>query len=152
VIGPAPRDERGLAAVSRYARQLLDSHGLDAWVFRFDRARVRAGSCRFRERHITLAREFARLAPSTAVEDTLLHEIAHALAGPRAGHGPAWQRIARAIGCSAERCHRFRFTEPRWLMRCVNGCFESGTYRRRRDLVCRRCRKPVVYGPWPVET
>jgi hypothetical protein len=28
----------------------------------------------------------------------LLHEIAHALAGESAGHGPQWQRKARSLG------------------------------------------------------
>ena len=35
---------------------------------------------------------------------TGLLDVAHALAGGKAGHGPAWQAIARRIGCSAERC------------------------------------------------
>lgn len=32
------------------------------------------------------------------VHETILHEIAHALAGPGAGHGPKWREMARRVG------------------------------------------------------
>lgn len=35
---------------------------------------------------------------------TVMHEIAHALAGSAAGHGPVWKRQMRALGQSPERC------------------------------------------------
>jgi predicted SprT family Zn-dependent metalloprotease len=38
------------------------------------------------------------------VIDVILHEVAHALAGPFVGHGPTWKTIAKEIGCSANRC------------------------------------------------
>ena len=38
-------------------------------------------------------------------DDTVLHEIAHVIAGPRAKHGPVWRGIALEIGCNGERCH-----------------------------------------------
>ncbi len=34
------------------------------------------------------------------VRDTVLHEIAHAIAGPEAGHGPLWKATARRIGAT----------------------------------------------------
>ena len=34
------------------------------------------------------------------VRDTILHEIAHALAGAKAKHGPAWKAIARRLGAT----------------------------------------------------
>lgn len=34
-----------------------------------------------------------------AVENVILHEIAHALAGQEAGHGPRWRAVALWIGC-----------------------------------------------------
>ncbi len=42
--------------------------------------------------------------PITSFDDLILHEIAHANAGPGAGHGPIWKAEARRIGCTADRC------------------------------------------------
>lgn len=38
------------------------------------------------------------------LRDTVLHEIAHAIAGHKAGHGPAWKAIARKVGARPVRC------------------------------------------------
>ena len=38
------------------------------------------------------------------VTDTILHEIAHALAGPGAGHGPAWKATASRLGATPKSC------------------------------------------------
>lgn len=34
------------------------------------------------------------------VMDTLLHEVAHAIAGHKAGHGPEWREVCRDLGCT----------------------------------------------------
>src|SRR3954469_8371460 len=87
----------------RLAHELMDEHRLSGWRFEFDRAKRRAGVCRHGHRAIGLSAPITRLHPEAEVRDTVLHEIAHALAGPRAGHGPAWVATARRIGCSGER-------------------------------------------------
>jgi len=55
--------------------------------------------------------------------ETILHEIAHHMAGFNAGHGYAWQVVAKMIGCSAERCHNLevelRPTRKRIPVRCT---------------------------------
>ena len=45
------------------------------------------------------------------LEETLLHEMAHAeawLAHGDRGHGPVWRTIARRVGCEARACSRVR--------------------------------------------
>ena len=42
--------------------------------------------------------------PPEKVLDTLLHEIAHALAGPKARHGPVWKAIAKKLGATPRAC------------------------------------------------
>ena len=37
--------------------------------------------------------------------ETLLHEVAHAIAGRAAGHGPRWAACCHALGIAAERTH-----------------------------------------------
>ncbi|CAA9212541.1 MAG: hypothetical protein AVDCRST_MAG93-89 [uncultured Chloroflexia bacterium] len=90
VVNPA--DARTLAQV------LLDEHALYDWTFAFNRRRRAFGLCNFQKRTIYLSAALTQLNGDAEVRDTLLHEIAHALAGPKAGHGLAWRKVALAIG------------------------------------------------------
>lgn len=93
-----------LADAQHMARELMDEHGLTTWSLVFDRAKRRAGVCRAGEQTIGLSRPLTRVHTREQVRDTVLHEIAHALVGPRAGHGPRWQDAALAIGARPHRC------------------------------------------------
>jgi len=86
------------------ARRLLHEHGLDDWRVQFDTAKRRAGVCRYHDRLIGLSAPLTRLHDAGEVRRTILHEIAHALAGATAGHGPRWQSVARQIGVPPDRC------------------------------------------------
>ena len=46
---------------------------------------------------IRIGRAHALDASEAEIRDTILHEIAHALAGPEARHGARWKAIARRI-------------------------------------------------------
>jgi predicted SprT family Zn-dependent metalloprotease len=139
------RPPEELAAVARLAEKLLAEHRLRDWSFDFDHAARRAGSCHYGRRRITLSLQFARQASEADIRETLLHEIAHALVGPRHNHDAVWRAKAREIGASGERCHDFLFTPPRYIVRCRNGCWSSTAERRRRNVVCRKCRGEIVY-------
>jgi predicted SprT family Zn-dependent metalloprotease len=99
-----------LGEARRLAEGLMAQYGLSGWVFAFDRARRRAGVCRFptltRPGRIGLSLYFVERNDLEQVRDTILHEIAHALAGPRAGHGPRWKAACSLIGAVPERCYR----------------------------------------------
>lgn len=94
-----------LVEVEYMARQLFAEHNLRGWTFKFDSAKQRFGCCSYRKKTISMSRQLTELNDETQVKDTLLHEIAHAIAGPTAYHGPMWKRVAREIGCNAERCY-----------------------------------------------
>ncbi len=136
-------------AISAQAATLMARHGLRGWSFAFDGAKRRGGACHFAKRKITMAAGFAATADEAEIEDTLLHEIAHALVGPRHQHDAVWQAKAREIGCTARRCHAVEFSEPGLVARCVNGCFAIGRHRSRRNMRCRRCGGEVVYARAP---
>lgn len=136
-----------LPAVAALAGELLARHGLVAWRFAFDHAKRRGGACHFGRHTISVAVGFAQAADDAEIRDTLLHEIAHALVGPRHHHDAVWQAKAHEIGCSARRCHSLDFSEPSVIARCANGCFAVGKHRRRRNMRCRRCGGPVRYDP-----
>jgi hypothetical protein len=71
----------------------MGAFGLTAagWTFAFNDRRRSLGYCRFPSRgrpgRVELSRHHVRKNPLGAVENTLRHEIAHALAG-EPGHGP----------------------------------------------------------------
>src|SRR5688572_16549717 len=96
-----------LYAARDLAHSLLRQHGLhDAgWTFRFDHARRRFGSCRYRAKVVTLSRHLTFLNDEPQVRDTILHEIAHALAGHAAGHGDEWKRMCVTVGANPRRCY-----------------------------------------------
>lgn len=142
------RSEDEVAAIAARAREHLNRHGLCDWSFQFDHATRRAGCCDYRNRVISLTHEFARAAPDGEIEDTILHETAHALAGESHGHDAVWRAKALEIGCSGSRCHDVRFTPPRYIVRCENRCWVSTAERRRRGAVCRKCEGRVVYSTY----
>lgn len=91
---------------TRLAFLYMRLHELDDWQFRLDRATSRFGSCNHRCKTITMSRLLVTLNDKREVRDTILHEIAHALAGPKVrAHGREWREIALRIGCNGRRCY-----------------------------------------------
>lgn len=80
------------------AEVLIATHLEQGWAFAFDGATRRAGLCDFDRQRISVSRYLAARSDDAANEQTLLHEIAHALAGPGAGHGARWRRVASELG------------------------------------------------------
>ena len=89
-------------AVSLMCKHALVSKG---WSFQFDESVRRFGYCDYRIKTISLSRVLVELNPIEQVRDTILHEVAHALAGPTAKHGRVWQLMAQSIGARPERCY-----------------------------------------------
>jgi hypothetical protein len=87
-----------LSRVRRWAEALLALHLDETWSFGFDNAKRRAGLCDYTRKRISVSRYLATRYDDETNHQTLLHEVAHALAGPAAGHGRAWKRTARELG------------------------------------------------------
>jgi hypothetical protein len=93
------------------AKKLLDTklaeHGLAAqgWTGHLDSAVRRFGVCDHRRKRITLSRHLAAINSDAETLDTVLHEIAHALAGPQAGHDLQWRAVAAKIGANPDGIH-----------------------------------------------
>ena len=83
-----------------FARQTLDEHGLRDWKVEWDRAKRRAGQCRHAAKKITLSATLAEIYPPAVMADVVLHEVAHALAGPQHNHDQHWKRIAVSLGAT----------------------------------------------------
>lgn len=93
-----------LGDVKELATGLMARHRLDGWRLVFDNAKTRAGACRSNRREIALSRSLMSLYGVEQVTQTVLHEIAHALAGAGHGHDRKWRGIARRIGYTGGRC------------------------------------------------
>jgi len=95
--------------VTRHAEALMMRYGLDGWKFVIDRntrfwAKIaRIGQCRYREKEIALSDWYITHNEYDCVNDTILHEIAHALTFVRSngkwhGHDSYWRAICLEIG------------------------------------------------------
>lgn len=106
--------------LAELVRVSMAQHGLTAggWVFTLDDCVARAGCCHHSAKTISLSRHILRHDVKD-VENILLHEIAHALAGPGQGHGEVWRQIALRIGNDGRRCHNLELRAPRCALICV---------------------------------
>ncbi len=94
-----------LARVRVWADALIRMHLDDSWTFSFDHAKTRAGLCNYTAKRISVSRHIALRSDDDEVHQTLLHEVAHAIVGPKAGHGPEWKRMAAELGYVGGRTH-----------------------------------------------
>lgn len=116
--GPEPAGVRALAEA------LMARHGLDGWTFRFDRALVRAGQCDYKNKEITLSPTLMALWTPAQQQDTILHEIAHALTPKDKGHGPEWQLMCIRIGADPSRTwghNGEQHAPPKYIGTCPYG-------------------------------
>jgi predicted SprT family Zn-dependent metalloprotease len=133
-----------LITLEREAHDLLHQHGLTAlgWRFAWDRALTRFGSCHYGRRRITLSKPLALANSPEENRDTLLHEIAHAIAGPRAGHGNTWKAACRTLGARPHPTapHTTHTPPARYVLECEHCGYRWRRYRRpHRTLVCAEC-------------
>lgn len=125
-----------LSDATEYARMALDEHDLTDWSVTYDRAVRRFGQCRYNEQQISLSAPLVECNGEDAVLDVILHEVAHAIAGHEAGHGPRWKAVARRIGANPTRCYDNTtvVTVPyAWAITC-NRCGKVLGLRHRRKL------------------
>ena len=141
-----------VADIEDMAGRAMQEHGLLAagWTFKWDRARRRLGCCDFDRKLITLSWPvFVIEANRDDARETILHEVAHGLAGSGAGHGPKWRTAAWMVGARPERCGRVR-QEPE--LPIVGNCACESAHQRVRmptrgnSYSCVVCRKRIAWS------
>ena len=113
-----------LDRVRHWANALIALHLPGSqWSFGFDNAKKRAGLCSYTHKRITVSRYLAARYDDDEIHQILLHEVAHALAGPAAGHGPVWKRQAAELGYVGERTHSGQVADELapWIGVCPAG-------------------------------
>lgn len=117
-------------------RYQMETRGIFArgWSFKFDTARRRMGSCDYEAKCLTFSVPFIEVNDEAELLDTIKHEIAHILAGSRAGHGRIWRAHALALGCKPEACGGSNVVSPDMRYHAI--CAECGS-RTNRDMLPR---------------
>jgi predicted SprT family Zn-dependent metalloprotease len=141
-----------LQAAEQLAWNLMQEFRLsqNGWMFWWDNAKRRFGSCCTATRRITLSRELTERNDQPQVEDTIRHEIAHALAGSKHGHDDEWKRQCAVTGANPQRCYDSEQVDsPKgdWQATCgVCGRLFTKFRRPLRELYCadRKCRQMAV--------
>lgn len=130
-----------LNRVRVWGEALITMHLDDTWTFDFDHAKRRAGLCDYQRRRITVSRYLAARFDDDEIHQTLLHEVAHALAGHAAAHGPEWKRVARELGYVGGTTHHGpTATElAPWIGRCPSGHVAYRHRRPARETSCAKC-------------
>jgi len=128
--------------VRHLAEGMMAEHlDLRLWSFGFDSAKRRLGVCKYGEHLISLSRYFVELHSLEEIDQVLRHEIAHALCGPRVGHGAKWKKTATALGYNHKKISGDEIgnATARLVGTCPNG---HTVYRHRKpksQLSCSRC-------------
>ncbi len=117
------------------------------------RPKGRLGQCRWAQKEIGISAWLLELNDPhhEEITDTLRHEAAHVLAGPKAHHGARWRRFAVALGAKPQACcntTRAGLVTPSSTSGIVGTCGNCGKkfgrLRPRRFLCCTECSKKLM--------
>lgn len=110
--------------------------GFYGWTFKLNTNKARLGVCKYNQKSIELSVHHVDSASEPEVRDTLLHEIAHVMAGVKAKHGFGWRRVALSIGCNGLRCGTIHNKPaPNFIGTCAKCGTEIPRYRLKRRLM-----------------
>ena len=143
------------AAAQAMALALMERHGVLAagWRFGWSRGKRQLGCAQVVRRRdpatgrtqtiktIKLSTHLVALNDEPEVRETILHEIAHAIAGVEHGHGAAWRAACRRVGAKPERVAGpgVKLVAARYAIDC--GCCGRVVARRHRRMDPRRLKR-----------
>lgn len=136
-----------LTVAKRIAKELMKEHGLDDWKFEYDRAVRRFGVCKRKKKVISLSKPLTKLNDEIHVQDTILHEIAHALT--KGGHNYQWRLKCREIGCEPTRTYNadVERLKYKYNYKCTGvECPVHGVrYKKLNGAICSRCKSDIEW-------
>lgn len=161
-IPPKTKEENRFVStkeeIEEYAKKKFEEHGLEDWGFDFNfRFKRKIGCCKLGERTIELSGVwFIDVGMDLIIEaggredlaeDTILHEIAHAidfLNRGRSDHSWRWKKIARKIGADPTRIEsipdKIVKLKADWYRECPN-CGQKSYYHKKptAERACAKC-------------
>lgn len=137
--------ERTIELYNKYHVKFLEPLGKQVKLS-FNRDKTRAGVCFYNPLEIKISEYYlnSKIVTENDVSNTLLHEIAHAISGHEAGHGPKWKKVAKSIGCDGKRCTKafLQANEYKYTLKCNLGCvIKRHKLKRNKLYVCSKHRK-----------
>jgi len=141
--------------VRQLALERMAQHGLHDWMFAFNRRKRSMGLCRYAEKTIELSIYLVDRNGPDEILDTILHEIAHSLVGPRHGHDAVWKAKCREIGAKPQRCGDADMPPGRWRARCQSCAQVYSRHRQPKRLhgwFCRSCGPERGRLAWRVDS
>jgi hypothetical protein len=118
------------------------------WRFEYNTRKNAAGLCDYRNKTIHLSKYLVgqNLHKALEFENTLRHELAHALdgaMGQRNHHNRIWKAIARKVLCTAERCYKSEDigdTKSKYTLICDTCKKESASHKKKKKIsACGKC-------------
>lgn len=101
-----------LDSIAQEVQDYFVKYNLNGWTFEFDEAAKRYGWCDSNKKRISLSVILCVLNPRAETTQTILHEIAHAIAGCEHQHNLFWLQTARKIGYTGSRCYKNNVLTP----------------------------------------
>lgn len=137
-----------LIEVEKRAKEQISRH-CPEYRFAWMRKKRTLGQCNHSTKTISLSKTYVLNNPDEMVNDTILHEIAHALT-PGQGHNARWKAMARKLGATPKRKSKSPEMDYKHYLECVKGCFSQGYFRRpsARTIafgLCAKCGAPLEY-------
>ena len=139
-------DAKVLALLHMDNHGLLDLH----WIFSFESCKNTLGRCHYESKKITLSKWYVELNNEEDVEDTTLHEIAHAISWIRygrkgKGHGLLWKKVCREIGAIPKACSKGKLNQPKnhhkYSEHCCGSTYKRHRLRKNAKYFCPKCDK-----------
>lgn len=130
------------AEAKQIANERINHFLGDSWTFEFMTKKRVFGTCCYKTKTISLSVFYIKLAEFADIEETIMHEIAHALVGPGHGHDEHWKAQMRALGYpNAKATRRIEHTSidsyiesgAKWLLIEPNGKIVREWYRKPAD-------------------
>lgn len=140
--------EENWSWIQEYWNEQSEKYSLSEWRFGKNRRKTSLALTNYTKKTVTISQYFLESCTQKQMKNTVLHEIAHILAGHASAHGPRWKKIAREIGCDAEVCGQMNQPPGKYTLYCPQGCFKRQYYRRPQltGKVCKECRKsPILH-------
>ena len=133
------------------ANQLMKQYLSPDWHFMWMNTKRSCARCSFRFRLIELNSTYIQFAPDDDIKNSILHEIAHAIAGPAAGHGWAWKIACRQVGCAGDRLARgehidnFVMSQAKYVADCPCGVPHIRNRKATGIYTCSQCKTPLTW-------
>ena len=127
------------------ALKLMEKYEIkrEGWKFAFNNRKRGLGLCSHIKRTIYLSKVYVQYNNEEEIKNTILHEIAHVLAGPLEGHSSIWRGIALNIGCNGKRLNSTAtMPKGKYEYVCKNCGYISYSHRKlKRKYSCLECKK-----------